>query len=188
MGIGKSPIWKPLTLSNPGFLRAFMRGSQVPSVLRRPARVASATSAPANRTQLHSIGRTPIHPFVALVQRETRRATRTRCELSLVLFHVDAEAPDAAALADAVSAYLNANMRETDFCAIFGDTTVAVLLLETGAQGASVYMHKVLRELAMPGVTAVTHSYPDAAFNDLFAGHLGAHSLAHSWDTDRHSS
>ena len=113
--------------------------------------------------------------FMSRVNREIRRALRTRCDLSLALFTFDGGMPDAAAILDSIATRVARSLRETDEFAILGNRLVVVLLLETNLAGASTYAERMLRAMALSGVTAHAHSHPSPAFDDLLTGRLGSH-------------
>ena len=113
--------------------------------------------------------------FMSRVNREIRRALRTRCDLSLTIFTSNGRGPDATTILDSIATLVARGLRETDEFAILGNSLVVVLLPETNLTGAVTYAERMLRAMALSGVTAQAHSHPSPAFDDLLAGRLGSH-------------
>jgi len=126
--------------------------------------------------------------FDAVLQREARRAKRTRRQLSLLLFDIDnfkkfndmyghLEGDDCLRrVTEAAAAVLQ---RPADVLARYGGEEFAVLLPETDAAGAALIAERLRETVAS---LAIPHAASDAAPHVTIS--VGASNLAHSAATD----
>ena len=112
----------------------------------------------------------PVHPFLARIQREARRAIRTKIPLSIVMFRIDGARRSKAAMMKRLVETVRGNRRETDIPALFGSDLVAIMLLDTGNEGAHVFMHKILAQTGDLPVAAIVQTFPDHLFDNLVSG------------------
>jgi lipopolysaccharide/colanic/teichoic acid biosynthesis glycosyltransferase len=100
--------------------------------------------------------------FLRQVEREKRRADRTKLALSLVVFRLIDAADDH--VPDRLIAHAGATKRETDFIGYLDDASVAVLLPDTGGQGAQRFVEKLGGD---PSCTMAIETYPSQVFEFL---------------------
>ena len=99
------------------------------------------------------------------LEREKRRAERSQRALSLTVLRVPSE-DDAGGLV----AELLAVKRETDLVGWLDAATLAVLCVDTNAQGREGFLRKVTKLTAGRGVVADAATFPDALFESLARG------------------
>jgi lipopolysaccharide/colanic/teichoic acid biosynthesis glycosyltransferase len=99
------------------------------------------------------------------LEREKRRAERSRRALSLTVLRVPSE-DDAGSLV----AELLAIKRETDLVGWLDAATLAVLCVDTNAQGREGFLRKVTKLTAGRGVAMDAATFPEALFESLARG------------------
>lgn len=110
--------------------------------------------------------------FLVQLEREMRRADRSKAPLSIVRFDSSSANRSEGAVAEGMSELvklLNKHRRETDVLGYLGHDAIGVLLLDTDALGAEQYMKRVSGQVADLAFTADTATYPHQIFNDLIA-------------------
>jgi lipopolysaccharide/colanic/teichoic acid biosynthesis glycosyltransferase len=105
------------------------------------------------------------HEFRRELEREKRRAERSRRALSLAVLRVPS-ADDARGLVDELLAI----KRETDLVGWLDAATLAVLCVDTNAQGCEGFLRKVTQLTAGRGVVADAATFPEALFDSLTRG------------------
>ena len=108
------------------------------------------------------------HPFLNQLQGEMRRANRTNCPLSMVLFRLDGVRESRGNMKRFYE-LVRANRREIDIPAELGDL-VAILLPETNEEGANAFARKILAHAADLRVSAIAQAYPGHLFDNLLSG------------------
>ena len=118
----------------------------------------------------------PFNDFLLQLQREKRRAERSKAALSIVLYRIDVTRDDADVHASRLVEVLYRVKRETDILGYVGGDLVAVLFPDTGKQGAEAFVQKVQAHPDAAGLpfVPVSATYPDAAFDAFVDGHGGA--------------
>ena len=112
----------------------------------------------------------PLSAFLKDLNREKRRAERTKAPLSLVLYQVDDKTSRDARNAARLVEMLHGAKRVTDFVGHVGRNKIAVLCPDTNEQGIKGFMQKIdLRagDLPLAGVAA---TYPDQLFDNIANG------------------
>ena len=103
--------------------------------------------------------------FRRALEREKRRAERSQRALSLTVLRVPSE-DDAGGLV----AELLAVKRETDLVGWLDAATLAVLCVDTNAQGREGFLRKVTKLTAGRGVAMDAATFPEALFESLARG------------------
>jgi lipopolysaccharide/colanic/teichoic acid biosynthesis glycosyltransferase len=103
--------------------------------------------------------------FLGMLEREKRRAERSRVSFSLATFHLATE--DRQDDIDRLVALLSACKRETDVVGVLNDGVVAVLLPDTGAEGSHHFVHKITDGIEGIRVIAAVESYPDTILQHM---------------------
>jgi exopolysaccharide biosynthesis polyprenyl glycosylphosphotransferase len=111
----------------------------------------------------------PKHYFLKQLEREKRRADRSKAPLSMILFRCDRTADDPASEVDRLLRVLCNSKRETDLVGYLSDDRIAVLLPDTGAQGTVALTRKVTVRAGAQSFSAVSATYPARMFEDLRA-------------------
>jgi lipopolysaccharide/colanic/teichoic acid biosynthesis glycosyltransferase len=107
------------------------------------------------------------HQFLRQLQREKRRAERSRLPLSMVLFRIEGPAN-----ADRTGEYrlfetLVSSKRETDILGVLSDGTFAILLTDTGRDGATQFQRKIEQRSRGIRTGSIARTYPDQLFDEL---------------------
>lgn len=113
----------------------------------------------------------PKHYFLRQLEREKRRADRSKASLSMVLFRFDSTRADLHDDVDRLLGVLCRGKRETDVVGYLSDDQIAVLLPDTDAQGTIVLTRKVTARAGESGFSTVSATYPARMFEDLKAEH-----------------
>ncbi len=100
--------------------------------------------------------------FLDELRREKLRSDRSKAPLSVALF----SGPDRAHMQNLLG-ILGSTKRATDLIGYLGSDCVAVLLVDTNAEGAKSQTHRVLGLAPSLRVTSVTRTYPDELFDHL---------------------
>ena len=116
----------------------------------------------------------PPNEFLKDLQREKRRAERSRTSLSIVLYRLDDGPAKSAKNASALLEVLHRSKRETDIVGHVGDDTIAVLCPDTDERGAHCFMHKIAASVSEQTFHAITATYPDDLFETLGKGATAA--------------
>ena len=117
----------------------------------------------------------PRRHFLRQLQRERRRADRSKSPLSIAVFrYAGARDGEFRRVAELLS-FFRSTARQTDILGDLGDGTIALMLPDTSSDGTQQFARKIIGRLNELGFTSTTATYP----NDLFAGLLaGTESLA----------
>jgi lipopolysaccharide/colanic/teichoic acid biosynthesis glycosyltransferase len=104
--------------------------------------------------------------FVEQIEREKRRAERSRAPFSMVLFENDEESGthDALDIAPTVIAQMK---RDTDIVGELDDNVLAALLPGTDAAGARCFLEKTLARQELARLVTSVVTYPDHLFDSL---------------------
>lgn len=149
-----------------------------PATLRRPLESPAAPPVGDARTDSRlgpaTIGRRG--PFEVLerdsflreLEREKRRADRSKSPLSIIRWHVRVD--DHGALCTRLVDILNASRRETDVLGELGAGVVGVLLPGTNGAGADVFLRKITERTRDLRISATVTTYPDDAFASIASG------------------
>jgi len=127
------------------------------------------------RRQLRPDDVLPRHYFLRQLEREKRRADRSKASLSMVLFRVDSARDDSPGDVNRLLGELCRSKRETDVVGYLSDDQIAVLLPDTDAQGTLVLTRKVIEHTGELGLSTVSATYPDRVFEDLKAEDHAVH-------------
>ena len=109
----------------------------------------------------------PKHYFLKQLDREKRRADRSKASLSMVLFRFDDTRDDPPGDVNRLLGVLCRSKRETDVVGYLSDDQIAVLLPDTDAQGTTVLTRKVVAYTGELGLSTVSATYPSRVFEDL---------------------
>ena len=109
----------------------------------------------------------PKHYFLRQLDREKRRADRSKASLSMVLFRFDDTRDDPPGDVNRLLGVLCRSKRETDVVGYLSDDQIAVLLPDTDAQGTTVLTRKVVAHTGELGLSTVSATYPGRVFEDL---------------------
>jgi lipopolysaccharide/colanic/teichoic acid biosynthesis glycosyltransferase len=108
--------------------------------------------------------------FLKQLRLEKRRTERSRVPLSIVLFQFECISPDDLCDVNGLFEILHKNTRETDIAGYLDDDLVALLLLDTDAQGANAFTKKLTKRLNGLRCTTSAATYPDCLFENLTRG------------------
>jgi len=108
--------------------------------------------------------------FLQQLQRERRRADRTKAPLSIVLFRFDGAGNLESENVQRLFDLLQATRRETDILGRLSENLLGVLLPDTNKQGARVFMEKILRRSGDMHFSTIVETYPDHLFDNLLSG------------------
>jgi lipopolysaccharide/colanic/teichoic acid biosynthesis glycosyltransferase len=113
----------------------------------------------------------PAELFLSQLQRERRRAERTKGPLSLAVFRYDGgNLDDEFANADRLLQHLHRIKRDIDVLGYIDDGMIGVILLDTNAEGAQGFLQRLSaqpNDLRFPGIT---FTFPDGIFDRLLSG------------------
>jgi lipopolysaccharide/colanic/teichoic acid biosynthesis glycosyltransferase len=107
--------------------------------------------------------------FLRELDREKRRADRSKSPLSIVRWHVHTDDQNRSGAMELV-AILNASRRDTDVVGELSHDGVAMLLPGTGSAGASVFVRKVAERARGLRISQAVTTYPDDAFARIASG------------------
>ncbi|NML18980.1 sugar transferase [Azohydromonas caseinilytica] len=145
---------------------------------RRPVE-SDTRDAGASNVALHPAAARPRRPetlprndFAKQLQREKRRAERSKSPLSIVVYRLNEAVDNAAAKGDASEflEVLHQASRETDFIGHLGDELIAVLCPDTNEQGINTYIAKVEALAGGRWFATDAATYPDQLFEGLSNG------------------
>jgi lipopolysaccharide/colanic/teichoic acid biosynthesis glycosyltransferase len=122
------------------------------------------------------------------LQRERRRADRTKSPLSIAIFRYDGAQDDELVRGADLLALFRKQKRETDILGTLGDRTVALILPDTSSQGAQELARRLEVPLRALQFTLTAGTYPDDLFDDLLKGRLRDLTQAHPLFIDRRPS
>lgn len=108
--------------------------------------------------------------FLRDVQREKRRAERSRSPTSLVSYRLDDAAAQDPYQLDRLLATLHGSKRETDALGHIKASTVAVLCPNTDEVGAQRFIQKMQPQLQGVACSVLAATYPDDLFDSLAKG------------------
>jgi len=156
---------------------ALHRRDATPGVARgqdrdpRPARAEAvredARAAPASEFVRLDDAILPRAPFLHDVQRECRRADRSRSPLSVVVFRPEEHRIDDLDRVQGLIEILRRSKRETDLLGDLGDHILAMMLPDTNPEGLKRFVARVRDDVAQLGFGLVPGTYPDDVFRDL---------------------
>ena len=109
----------------------------------------------------------PRHHFLKQLQREKRRTDRSKAPLSVALFHLGGGTDGDLSDIEELLAILRASKRDTDILGYLGEDLIALLLVDTNAQGTEGFVEKVLERAKDLPVSATKATYPDELFDNL---------------------
>jgi lipopolysaccharide/colanic/teichoic acid biosynthesis glycosyltransferase len=109
----------------------------------------------------------PRAPFLRDVQRECRRADRSRSPLSVVVFRPDEHSIDDLTRVEGLIGILRRTKRETDLLGDLGDHVIAMMLPDTNRDGLQRFVARVGGDVEDLGYVLVPGTYPDDVFHDL---------------------
>jgi lipopolysaccharide/colanic/teichoic acid biosynthesis glycosyltransferase len=127
----------------------------------------------------------PRHHFLMALQRERRRADRTKSPLSLALFRYDGARTDEVTRDSQLLALFRKQKRETDILGDLGARTIALILPDTNSQGTKEFAKRLAVPLRALQFSITTGTYPDDLFDDLLKGRLRDLTQAHPLFIDR---
>ena len=130
----------------------------------------------------------PRDHFLMALQRERRRADRTKSPLSIALFQDEGARGDALVRGTELLALFRKQKRETDILGTLGDCTIALILPDTNSQGTQVFARRLAARMRALQFSLTMGTYPDDLFNDLLKGRLRDLAQAHPLFIDRRSS
>ena len=108
--------------------------------------------------------------FARHVEIEKRRTDRSKSPLSLVVFEVDRVGEKMLKAVDRLLTVLQINKRETDVLGYLGGNRIALLLVETGADGANGFIRSIEGRTGPLTYSAASVTYPNELFDNLLAG------------------
>jgi len=164
--------------ASPDNVRTLMRRPQPASGLDGTPRIPGPTNrqTAGEHSEQPDIGRIQrvddhlLHPFMKQLQRETRRADRTKTPLSIALFRIDgAGKPDHGKIRRFYEMIYRIS-RETDIPARFGVDLIAILLLDTNEDGAKTFTQRILGHAKELAVSTIAQTYPGHLFDNLLSG------------------
>ncbi|WP_157271632.1 sugar transferase [Azohydromonas aeria] len=125
--------------------------------------------------QLHAHEALPRNDFARQLQREKRRAERSKSPLSIVVYRISEVPDDAGARPGGEDAgrlleLLHQASRETDVIGHLGDDLIAVLCPDTDEQGVNAYIRKVEELAGGRWFATDAATYPDQIFERLANG------------------
>jgi lipopolysaccharide/colanic/teichoic acid biosynthesis glycosyltransferase len=109
----------------------------------------------------------PRAPFLRDVQRECRRADRSKSPLSVVVFRPDEHRIDDFDRVEGLIGILRRTKRETDLLGDLGDHVIAMMLPDTSPDGLKRFVARVGGDVEELGYVLVPGTYPDDVFHDL---------------------
>ena len=115
--------------------------------------------------------------FLKQLRLEKRRTERSKVPLSIVLFQFECTSPNDLCDVNGLFEILRKNTRETDIAGYLDDDLVALLLLDTDAQGAQAFTKKLTARLNGLPCTTSAATYPDCLFENLTRGSEDAQNL-----------
>jgi len=105
--------------------------------------------------------------FLKQLQREKRRADRTRAPLSIALFRFIAVKGDHSDKVGKFLELLQSSTRETDIVGYLGEDLISLLLPETNKEGAQECINKIAKGYKKLPFSIITGTYPDQIFDNL---------------------
>jgi lipopolysaccharide/colanic/teichoic acid biosynthesis glycosyltransferase len=141
--------------------------------LRAP--IAGATAYRSSTLATGTIARGSAHeilardPFIRELEREKRRADRSKTPLSMVRWHVQADDRGPGTAIRLVN-IVNGSRRETDVVGELGAGVVGVLLPGTSEDGANVFVGKIAERTRDIAASTTVSTYPDDVFDSVARG------------------
>lgn len=102
--------------------------------------------------------------FLKQLQREKRRADRTKAPLSIVLFRFNADKNHDL---DKLLELLQGSTRETDIVGYLGKDLIGLLLPDTNQEGTQECIKKITKGYKNSSFSVITGTYPDQIFDNL---------------------
>jgi lipopolysaccharide/colanic/teichoic acid biosynthesis glycosyltransferase len=115
--------------------------------------------------------------FLKQIQRERRRADRSKSPLSIALFRFDGNTKNAMRSVDKLVKIIFDRKRETDILGDLGNGLIAVLLPDTDAAGTHYFAHSIAERAAPLPFARCSATYPDQLFESLAAIPAGPQQL-----------
>lgn len=109
----------------------------------------------------------PLSEFLKDLNREKRRAERSKAPLSLVVYQLAGETANDARLAARFVEVLHSAVRVTDSLGHVGNDKIAVLCPDTDGQGIEGFMKKIDARTGSLSISGVAATYPDELFENL---------------------
>jgi hypothetical protein len=138
--------------------------------LRRETPVAASLRAPAAYAQLDDV--LPRAAFLEQLQREKRRADRTKSPLSIGLVRYAGKAPTDDRIVCELLPSLLDGKRETDIVGRLDENDLAILLLDTDRGGMHGFVRRFASFAAGRAFSIATGTYPDPLFDAVEIGRL----------------
>ena len=166
---------EPFTYSSSGSPRVMPGIVQDYSVLESAESRASPmpgmdSSNPSGLTDIHDATLTDVLPkylFLQQLQRDKRRADRSKSPVSVALFQLQDGSGDQLANIDALLDVVNECKRETDLIGTMGGGLIATLLADTNAEGAQRFLRKIADRAEHLPFSRTIATYPDHLFEYL---------------------
>jgi hypothetical protein len=111
----------------------------------------------------------PRQHFLREMQREQRRAYRSKAPLSAVIFTPGGNNGDATPRVESLLGVLRDSKRETDTLGDLGDQAIAMLLPDTNPQGLQQFVARVAAQVGELQFSLAMGTYPNDLFDDLFS-------------------
>jgi len=108
--------------------------------------------------------------FARHVDIEKRRTDRSKSPLTLVVFEVERTGERMLKTVDRLLTVLQINKRETDVLGYLGGNRIALLLVETGADGAEGFIRSIESRTGQLTYSVASVTYPNELFDNLLAG------------------
>ena len=112
----------------------------------------------------------PLNEFLQDLNREKRRAERSKAPLSLVVYQVDGKTANDSRLAARLVEVLHSAIRVTDLLGHVGNDKIAVLCPDTDGQGIKGFMKKIDARTGSLSIAGVAATYPDELFDKIANG------------------
>lgn len=127
----------------------------------------------------------PQRDFLKELQRERRRADRTKAPLSIALFRYDGARGDQIMRVAELLALFRSKKRETDSLGDLDNRTIALMLPDTNSHGTEQFAKRLAARVSELQFSITTGTYPDDLFDDLLKGRLRDLAQAHPLFVDR---
>lgn len=131
----------------------------------------------------------PKHEFLVQLEREKKRAERSKSPLSIAMFHCKGSARVSVPNIGRLLQILAWTKRDVDVVGNIDLNTVAVMLLDTDKQGTQHFLNRVASRSNGAGYTITSGTYPDDIFNTLASEAPSFSGLPRDWteghDKDR---
>ena len=109
----------------------------------------------------------PKAPFLRAIQRECRRADRSKSPLSVVVFRPEQHRLDDRDRVERLLEVLRRTKRETDLLGDLGDHVIAMMFPDTNLDGLQRFVARAREDVHELGFALAPGTYPDDVFDDL---------------------